>query len=294
MTDEPPRKGLGRGLSALLAEDPDDQPALERLRAARTVPVEKMVPNRYQPRQKFDRDELKGLTQSIRENGILMPILVRRTGDDGETFEIVAGERRWRAAQEAQLYEVPVIIKELDDNKALEVALIENVQRQDLTPLEEAEGYRRLMADFARTQEDVARAAGKSRSHVANIMRLLGLPEVIKDMLQNGSLSAGHGRALLAAEDPEIMAQMVIRQGLNVRQTELLVKKPLKSAISEVAPGSSQQTVDGRAKERQLSEKLGLVVKIKHQGERGEVRIGFNSLDQFDEILNRLNQQPGI
>ncbi len=292
MTDDPPRKSLGRGLSALLAEDPDDKPALDRLRTDRTVPVENLVPNRYQPRQKFDQDELKGLTQSVRENGILMPILVRRMDDGGETFEIVAGERRWRAAQEAQLYEVPIIIKDLDDNKALEVALIENVQRQDLTPLEEAEGYRRLMDEFSRTQEDVARAAGKSRSHVANLLRLLGLPEAIKDMLQNGSLSAGHGRALLAAEEPEVLAQTVLRQGLNVRQTELLVKKPRKSAVSEVAPGSSQQDANSRAMERQLSQKLGLVVKITHQGERGEVRITFNTLDQFDEILNRLNQQP--
>ncbi|MBT3534837.1 MAG: ParB/RepB/Spo0J family partition protein [Rhodospirillaceae bacterium] len=295
MTEETPRKGLGRGLSALLAEDPDDQPALDRLRTARTVPVENLVPNRYQPRQYFDSDELKALTQSVRENGILMPILVRRVADDSETFEIVAGERRWRAAQEAQLYEVPIIIKDLDDNKALELALIENVQRQDLTPLEEAEGYRRLMDEFTRTQEDVAQAAGKSRSHVANILRLLGLPDVIKDMLQNGSLSAGHGRALLAAQAPEDLARQVLQQGLNVRQTEQLAKKSQKSEVSEAtAPPSSGsgQDADSRAMERQLSEKLGLVVKIKHQGERGEVRISFDSLDQFDEILSRLNQHP--
>ncbi len=291
MSDEQPRKGLGRGLSALLAEDPDDQPALDRLRVGRTVPVESLVPNRYQPRHYFDPEELQALTQSIRENGILMPILVRRMADDQNSFEIVAGERRWRAAQAAQLYEVPIIVKELNDSQALEVALIENVQRQDLTPLEEAEGYRRLMEEFANTQEDLARAVGKSRSHVANIMRLLGLPEGVKTLLQDGSLSAGHGRALLAAEDPEALAQTVVRQGLNVRQTEALVKKPQKSATaaaSSQVPGQDENT---RAMEKRLSEKLGLTVKIRHQGERGEVRIGFRSLDQFDEILKRLSQQ---
>jgi ParB family chromosome partitioning protein len=217
------------------------------------------------------------------------------SGPGGDTYEIVAGERRWRAAQEAQLYEVPVVIRDLDDNKALEVALVENVQRQDLTSLEEAEGYRRLIDEFSRTQEDVAQAAGKSRSHVANCLRLLGLPDTVKEMLQQGQLSAGHGRALLVADDPEILAQDVVRQGLNVRQTELLVKKPKQSephsGLQKVAPGSSEQDADSRAVERQVSEKLGLVVKIMHQGERGEVRISFNSLDQFDEILGRLSQQ---
>jgi ParB family chromosome partitioning protein len=301
MADEPPRKGsskapgkgLGRGLSALLAEDPDDQPALDRLRSSRTVPVENLVPNRYQPRQLFDRDEINALAQSIRENGILMPILVRRIGEghDGNTFEIVAGERRWRAAQEAQLYEVPIIIKDLDDNKALEVALVENVQRQDLTPLEEAEGYRRLMDEFSRTQEDVAQAAGKSRSHVANILRLLGLPDDVKELMQQGLLTAGHGRALLASENPEILAQDVLKRGLNVRQTEQLVKKPSNIAKKSVPLGGPEQDTNSRAMERHISETLGLVVKIRHQGERGEVRISFNSLDQFDEILNRLSQQ---
>jgi ParB family chromosome partitioning protein len=220
-----------------------------------------------------------------------MPILVRRMADDQNSFEIVAGERRWRAAQAAQLYEVPIIVKELNDSQALEVALVENVQRQDLMPLEEAEGYRRLMEEFANTQEDLARAVGKSRSHVANIMRLLGLPEGVKALLQDGSLSAGHGRALLAAEDPDALAQTVVRQGLNVRQTEVLVKKPQKSATAATSSQVSGQDENTRAMEKQLSEKLGLTVKIRHQGERGEVRIGFRSLDQFDEILKRLSQQ---
>ncbi len=294
MSEEHTRKGLGRGLSALLAEDPDDQPALDRLRLGRTVPIENLVPNRYQPRHYFDPEELQALTQSIQENGILMPILVRRMGDDSSNFEIVAGERRWRAAQAAQLYEVPIIVKELDDRQALEVALIENVQRQDLTALEEAEGYRRLMDEFANTQEDLARAVGKSRSHVANIMRLLGLPEGVKALLQDGSLSAGHGRALLGADDPETLAQAVVRQGLNVRQTENLVKKPLKSKATTASSHASGKDQNTRDMEKQLSEKLGLTVNISHQGERGEVRIAFTSLDQFDEILKRLSQTPSF
>ncbi|MDE0942866.1 MAG: ParB/RepB/Spo0J family partition protein [Alphaproteobacteria bacterium] len=292
MSEDKPRKGLGRGLSALLAEDPDDQPALDRLRVGKTVPIENLVPSRYQPRQYFDKEELEALTQSIRENGILMPILVRKDGDSSDKFEIVAGERRWRAAQAAQFYEVPVVVKELDDNQALEVALIENVQRQDLTALEEAEGYRRLMEEFANTQEDLARVVGKSRSHVANIMRLLGLPDGVKTLLQAGSLSAGHGRALLAADDPEAMAVTVVRKGLNVRQTEALVQKPAKTAKATDATPPPVDDADTRATEKQLSEKLGLTVKINHQGEHGEVRIAFTSLDQFDEILLRLSQQP--
>ncbi|MDP6874829.1 MAG: ParB/RepB/Spo0J family partition protein [Alphaproteobacteria bacterium] len=289
MSEEPPRKGLGRGLSALLAEDPDDQPALDRLRVGKTVPIETLVPNRFQPRSYFDPEELDALTQSIRENGILMPILVRRVDEDSGNFEIVAGERRWRAAQAAQLYEVPIIVKELNDNQALEVALIENVQRQDLTPLEEAEGYHRLMEEFNNTQEDLAQTVGKSRSHVANTIRLLALPEEVKAMLQDGRLSAGHGRALLSAEDPETLAKSVVRRGLNVRQTEALVKKPPKTAVSD-AGKAGEGDANTLAMEKQLSEKLGLTVKIKHHGERGEVRIAFTSLDQFDEILNRLNQ----
>jgi ParB family chromosome partitioning protein len=232
------------------------------------------------------------LTQSIRENGILMPILVRHVGDDNSRFEIVAGERRWRAAQAAQLHEVPIIVKELDDRQSLEVALIENVQRQDLTALEEAEGYRRLMEEFANTQEDLARVVGKSRSHVANIMRLLGLPHSVKALLQDGSLSAGHGRALLGAEDPETMALTVVRRGLNVRQTELLVRNSLKPAAGPAKTAASGSDADTRAIEKQLSDKLGLTVNISHHGERGEVRIAFASLEQCDEILHRLSQQP--
>ena len=283
-------KGLGRGLSALLAEDPDDQVSLDQPRTTLTVPVESIVPNPFQPRRKFDREELQALSDSIKTNGILVPILVRRMADGG-SYEIVAGERRWRAAQEAQLYDVPVVVRELDDNQSLELALVENIQRQDLTSLEEAQGYQQLMMEFNRTQEEIAQASAKSRSHIANMLRLLGLPDAVKDLLQDGSLSAGHARALLSSDKPEVLAKVVIEQGLNVRQTEQLAKKRTKLPENSVGPEIySKDPVTG-VLEHQLSEKLGLVVKILHKGERGEVRIKFASLDQFDAIVQRLNSR---
>ena len=277
-------KGLGRGLSALLAEDPDDQGPLGQQRPIQTIPVESVIPNRYQPRRRFDQEELKTLSESIKMNGILMPILVRPLGD-GQSYEIVAGERRWRAAQEAQLYDVPVVVRELDDKQSLELALVENIQRQDLTPLEEAEGYQQLMMEFNHTQEEIAKSSGKSRSHISNTIRLLGLPNNVRGMLQDGRLSAGHARALLSADQPEILAEKVIGQGLNVRQTEQLVKKGLNSGRYSTVPKSLAADPDTRALEHQLSEKLGLAVKIMHKGERGEVRIKFSSLDQFDSLV---------
>ena len=288
MSDDPTRKGLGRGLSALLEESPDDQAALDRLRGSRSVPIENLVPNRYQPRTVFDTEELQALAASIRENGILVPILVRRLADEPERYEIVADERRWRAAQTAQQHDVPVVIKELSDGEALEVALVENIQRQDLTAIEEAEGYQRLMDEFRHTQEDLARVVGKSRSHVANTLRLLGLPEAVKGMVQQGQLTAGHARALLTMAMPEELAAKVVRQGLNVRQTERLAKKP----AGEAGKTPPVKDADTRAIEKQLSERLGLKVTINHRGEKGEVRIGFSTLEQFDDILRRLRQTP--
>ena len=279
---------MGRGLSALLEEDPSDRGPLNQLRSAHTVPVESIVPNRFQPRRKFDREELQALSKSIKTNGILMPILVRRLGS-GESYEIVAGERRWRAAQEAQLHDVPVVVRELDDKQSLEFALVENIQRQDLTPLEEAEGYQQLMTEFNHTQEEVAQASGKSRSYISNTLRLLGLPDSIKSLLQDGRLSAGHARALLTADQPENLAEKVIGQGLSVRQTEQLVKKQKIPANISAVSGIISSDPDTRVLERQLSAKLGLVVKIMHKGERGEIRIKFTSLDQFDSIVKGLN-----
>ena len=201
MTQQGKRKSLGRGLSALLGDDlPEESPTAVGQSDGRTLPSEYLQTGAFQPRRHFDPDALQALAQSVREKGVLEPILVRRLDDQQDRYEIIAGERRWRAAQTAGLHDVPVIVKELDDQEALEIALIENLQREDLTAIEEAEGYRRLMDQFARTQEDLAREIGKSRSHVANTMRLLALPEDVRDKVQDGQLSAGHARALLGAQ----------------------------------------------------------------------------------------------
>lgn len=220
MSREPAkRKPLGRGLSALLGEAP--APALERAPehgGLRTIPIEALRPGRFQPRRQFDEEAMRALVESIREKGILQPILVRRHGDEG--WEIVAGERRWRAAQAAGIHVVPVLVQDLDDRAALEIALVENVQRQDLTALEEAEGYQRLIDEFGHRQEDLAQAVGKSRSHIANTIRLLQLPIDVRRLLQDGALTAGHARALLGAEQAGELARRVVDLGLNVRQTE--------------------------------------------------------------------------
>ena len=194
--DETPRRNLGRGLSALLGEESEDYAALDRRRATGTVPIEMIHPSPFQTRRRFDESEMEALVESMREKGVLQPILVRRHPETAEAYQIVAGERRWRAAQQARLHEVPVIIKDLADREVLEISLIENIQREDLSALEEAEGYRRLLEEFSRTQEELARVVGKSRSHVANLIRLLALPEPVKELLDSGALTAGHARAL--------------------------------------------------------------------------------------------------
>jgi ParB family chromosome partitioning protein len=279
------RHGLGRGLSALLDEDSKDYASLDRFRLPQEVPMERLQPGRFQPRRRFDAEEAASLVASIRDHGILQPILVRRVGGtEEETFEIVAGERRWRAAQEAQLHQVPVVIKELTDTDALEVALVENLQREDLTPLEEAEGYQRMTEEFGLTQERLARAVGRSRSHLANTLRLLGLPEAIKDMLQDGSLSAGHGRALLAASDPLKLAKKAVKQGLSVRQVERLAKGGAAKARPAAAPDP-----DILALESKMSMALGLPVAVHHKGDSGgDVRVAYRTLEQLDEIGRRL------
>ena len=279
---------LGKGLDALLGGV--DQIAAQSDGELRYLPVATIRPGRYQPRTNMDETALTELADSIRTHGVVQPIVVRET--PAADYELIAGERRWRAAQEAQLYEVPVVVKELDDKQALEMALVENIQRKDLTPLEEAQGYRRLIKDFGHTQEDVAQVSGKSRSHVANMLRLLGLPDIVKSMLEDGRLTVVHARSVLSAERPAILAEQVVGRGLNVRQTELLAKQPRYAATNRVVSGGSSEEPNTRALERQLSDKLGLRVKIKHNGERGEVRIGFESLDQFDDILKRLSDHP--
>ncbi|CAO3408088.1 ParB/RepB/Spo0J family partition protein [Azospirillum largimobile] len=288
------RASLGRGLSALFGEATEDYSALDKVRQSKQVPIEFVHPGKYQPRRKFDEEAISGLVESIRDKGILQPLLVRRDSEDANSYELIAGERRWRAAQIAGLHEVPVIIRDLSDREALEIALIENIQRQDLTPLEEAEGYRRLMEEFEHTQEDLARAVGKSRSHVANMMRLLALPDPVKSMVQDGALTAGHARALLTAPDPAAVAREVVSRGLNVRQTEDLMRgdqpKAKKGASAGGGSGAAPavKDVDLINLEEEISARIGLKVAINPQGQRGTITIHYQTLDQLDDVLHRL------
>jgi ParB family chromosome partitioning protein len=287
VSEDGKRRNLGRGLSALFGEESDDIAAADRQRVGKSVPIGFLRPGRFQPRHRFDDDALRALAESIREKGVLQPLLVRRDG--ANSYEIIAGERRWRAAQLAQLHEVPVIIKELDDRAALEIALVENIQRADLTVLEEAEGYRRLMAEFGHTQEALAAAVGKSRSHVANMMRLLALPEGVKQLLDSGALSAGHARALLNATDPAGMAREIVRRGLNVRQAELLAKGG--RTARQKAP--VVKDADTAALERDLTNTLGLKVAISFAGGRGgAMTIQYRTLEQLDDVIRRLQHDP--
>ncbi len=285
------RASLGRGLSALFGEATDDYSQLDKVRQSKQLPIEFVHPGKYQPRRKFDEEAIQGLVESIRDKGILSPLLVRRDPETANSYELIAGERRWRAAQIAGLHEVPVIIRDLSDREALEIALIENIQRQDLTPLEEAEGFRRLMEEFDHTQEDLARAIGKSRSHVANMMRLLALPDPVKGMVQDGSLTAGHARALLTAPDPVALARDVVKRGLNVRQTEDLMRgdqpKPRKSSPGS-APAPVIKDVNLLTLEEEISARIGLKVAIDPHGQRGTITIHYQTLDQLDDVLHRL------
>ena len=271
MTGETSKRRLGRGLSALLG-DPEsaNDAASSEPRGTSTMPVEWLQPSPFQPRRRFDEADMAALVESIRDRGMLQPILVRRKASELEAFEIVAGERRWRAAQRAQLHEVPVIIKNLNDRDTLEIALIENLQRENLTPLEEADAYSRLMREFDHTQQALGQSVGRSRSHVANTLRLLELPDEIKVWIDTGELSAGHARALLGTPDAVGIARKVLRAGLNVRQTERLCQKrkqpPAAKRKAKEHPGKD---VDTLVLERDLSSLLGLRVNIDFQGTGG-------------------------
>jgi ParB family chromosome partitioning protein len=288
MTDERPRgRQLGRGLSALFGDDGEDHAELDAVRQSKSVAIGHLRPGRFQPRRDFDDAQMNSLVQSIKEQGVLQPLLVRRDADDPETYEIVAGERRWRAAQLAQLHEVPVVIRELTDAGALEIALIENIQRQDLNPLEEGEGYRRLVEEFQHTQEALSRAVGKSRSHIANTLRLLNLPSSVKELLVGGDLTAGHARALLNLDDPDKLAKRIVAQGLNVRQTERLVRQA--KAGARAAPAASRKDPDTVALERDLSDLLGLKVTVNFRGDGGELVVHYKTLEQLDDVLHKLS-----
>jgi len=288
MTPSEKRRNLGRGLSALLGDDTEDYARLDQVRAAKTVPIEHLHPGRYQPRHRMGETQINELAQSVAEKGILQPILVRRRPDDPAGYEIIAGERRWRAAQIAKMHEVPVVIREFTDQEALEIALVENLQRQDLSALEEAEAYKRLMDEFGHSQEVLARSVGKSRSHVANTLRLLGLPDPVKRLVDDGTLSAGHARALLATDDPAALASKVVKNGLNVRQTERLASGTTGAATRRRGTKTKQKDSDTIALERELATLLGVSVEIRFDGVGGALVLTYRSLEQLDDILHRL------
>ena len=279
--DEGRHRGLGRGLSALIGEEAPVASPAEGTRGQRTLPVGWLKPNPFQPRKTFAPEELQELANSIREKGVLQPILVRPRG--AESFEIVAGERRWRAAQLAKLHDVPVVVRELSDGESLELAIVENVQRADLNAVEEATAYQELMDKFNYTQEKLAQEVGKSRSHIANTVRLLRLPSSVQTFIREGKLTAGHARTLIGHADPEARAREIIRQALNVREAERRSTKQKPAT----AAGSN---ADVKALETSLCEILGLKVHIAHKGASGgELRISYKTLEQLDHVIQRLS-----
>jgi ParB family transcriptional regulator, chromosome partitioning protein len=288
------RPRLGRGLAALLGDaDEDPSGAADRPRGQqRKAPIEFLRPNPRNPRKNFDDPHLDELAASIRERGVIQPVLVRALPGAADAFEIVAGERRWRAAQRAGLHEIPIIVIEAGDREALELAIVENVQRADLNAVEEANGYAQLSADFSYSHTDIARIIGKSRSHVANTLRLLNLPDFSRSLLASGQISAGHGRALLAVADPDAVARMILARGLTVREVEALGRKTPEAerAPTAQAPAGTVADADTRALEQSLSAALGAPVSIRHRGETGELRIKFSTFEQLDDFCRRLCQ----
>jgi ParB family chromosome partitioning protein len=287
------RRGLGRGLSALLGEAEEISHAVDPAEGVREIPVELIHRNPDQPRRHFDPAEIAELAESIRDKGVLQPILVRPSPVKPGEYEIVAGERRWRASQQAGLSAIPALVRVLDDDRAYEIAIVENVQRTDLNPLEEAQAYAVLVNRFGHTQDQIAQAVGKSRSHVANTMRLAQLPESVQALVMEGKLTAGHARALLTAENAEALAEQVVGQGLSVRETESLARGEKQSSTPKKTSGprAKAKDADTEALEADLEDALGLSVDIADRGGVGEVRIRYASLEQLDEICRRLTRQ---
>jgi ParB family chromosome partitioning protein len=280
------KRRLGRGLAALIGDDTTEEAVVQDIRSLRHVPIELLHPNPNNPRKHFAEEELESLAKSLKDKGLLQPLVVRPRNDG--SFEIVAGERRWRASQRAGLHELPVLIRELGDRETLEIALIENVQRSDLNPLEEARAYRQLIEQYDYTQLQLAEGIGKSRSHIANTMRLLTLPETILRQIEDGSLTAGHARSLIATESPEELADKIIALKLSVRQTEDLARKNPSANAQAARP---EKDPDTRALEKDLSQALGLTVSLKHKGQTGgTVTISYKTLDQLDEISRRISR----
>lgn len=291
------KRGLGRGLSALMADvsDAEHVGKSDQSDGDRMIPIEQIIPNPDQPRRQFVKEDLEDLASSIKEKGVIQPLIVRRK-TDGQ-FEIVAGERRWRAAQIAQLHELPVVVRDFSDVEVLEVAIIENIQRADLNPVEEAAGYKQLMDRFGHTQEKMAEALGKSRSHIANLLRLLSLPEPVLLMLREGDLSAGHARALIPTEDPLALARQIVKQGLSVRATEQLVKKSLapknaaKPSGTDSEENAGEKDADTKALENDLSAALGMKVTLSHKPgqENGQLTLHYKTLEQLDDLCRALS-----
>jgi len=287
MSEETGKRRLGRGLAALIGEI--DRPVVDTPapRPDSVLPIEMVVANPRNPRRTFGENDLTDLAQSIREHGVVQPVIVRPGRVEG-SYEIIAGERRWRAAQRAGLTQLPVLIREVDDRVALELAIVENVQRTDLNPVEEAMGYQQLIEDHNYTQADLGQVIGKSRSHVANTLRLLKLPTVIRDMLTSGTLSAGHARTLVTADDPAALAKRIVDEGLSVRQAEALAQASEVKETKPVRASGAGKDADTIALEKLLSDQIGLAISIQHKEKGGEVKISYRSLEQLDDLCRRL------
>jgi len=291
------RNRLGRGLAALIGDAAAEEGLYEAPAPGNDLPIEMIRANANNPRRNFHEDALEELAQSIQENGLIQPLVVRPLEGMEGNYEIVAGERRWRAAQLAQLHKVPVVIRDLTDSEALEIAIVENVQRTDLNPVEESEGYRRLMDEFSYTQEQLSKVIGKSRSHVANTLRLVSLPDKVKQYLADGLITAGHARALIPAENPVSLATEIVQKGLSVRDAEALAKR---GEIDTSSPKKAQKPTADRvvkdadtlALEKDLADTLGLPVSIDHQGksggQTGVLKVSYRTLEQLDEVCRRL------
>jgi ParB family transcriptional regulator, chromosome partitioning protein len=292
MNDDVSKRRLGRGLAALIGEMDQPMPAgnaSASISADRMVPIENITRNPRNPRRHFDDGELQDLASSIRQHGIVQPV-VARTMPEGQ-YEIIAGERRWRAAQLAGLVEVPVVVRNVDDRTALEIAIVENVQRSDLNPLEEALGYEQLIAEHGYTQNDLGDIIGKSRSHVANSLRLLKLPSPVREMLSAGTLSAGHARALVPTSDPTALAKAIVAKGMSVRDAERLAQNDIRAQSEPQAAPKQEKDSDTLALERTLTDALGLDVKINHKGGPGQIRISYKTLEQLEEICRLLERR---
>lgn len=293
MSEDLSRKRLGRGLAALIGEI-DRPAAVEKpgMNADGKVPIEFLSPNPKNPRRHFGDADLTDLAQSIREHGVVQPVVARPSPTQAGRYEIIAGERRWRAAQRAGLSEIPIIVRDVNDRTALELAIIENVQRTDLNPVEEAMGYQQLIDDHGYTQADLGQVIGKSRSHVANTLRLLKLPDVIRDMLVDGALSAGHARTLVTAQDPAGLAKRIVEDGLSVRQAEALAQMPAGAPTVKRQPVAPvQKDADTRALEKLMTDTLGMFVTIEHNERGGVISVAYRTLEQLDELCRRLKQE---